>query len=127
MRAIRYSAEDISEALADTDQDVQQRTETVDSIGKIGGPQAVEALVPYTDPENEKDLRVRRAVVSTLSEIGDESIKDVLAKAMNDEDNFISLTAAEAVGRMGDPKATQSLINLLKNEDSKEEEKEDKH
>ncbi|NWJ46053.1 MAG: HEAT repeat domain-containing protein [Chloroflexi bacterium] len=63
------------------------------------------------------DGKYNRSVVEALVEIGESSVLPLI-NALNDEDSFVRGKAAEALGKIGDPRAVEPLILALNDEDS---------
>ena len=106
-------------------EDAGLRAESAVSLGKIGEPRATElleaAVRPYyeavpTDTEGitiatgpidekvrllkEKESRVRASVAWALGQIGDVNAKEILTRAMNDENSLVRDAAAEALAKI---------------------------
>jgi HEAT repeat protein len=106
-------------------EDAGLRAESAVSLGKIGEPRAIEpleaAVRPYyeaaprdtegvtiaTGPIDEKvrlmkekESRVRASVAWALGQIGDTNAKEILARAMNDENSLVRDAAAEALAKI---------------------------
>jgi hypothetical protein len=66
-----------------------------------------------------KDAEVREKAVDRLAELKDERAAMLLGEVLvNDRDSDIRESAAEALGDLGGPKATESLIRALKDKDA---------
>jgi HEAT repeat protein len=108
-------------------EDAGLRAESAVSLGKIGEPRAVEplkdAVRPYyeaapadakgitiaTGPMDEKvrlmkekESRVRASVLWALGQIGDASAKEIVTRAVNDENSLVRDAATEALARIGE-------------------------
>jgi len=55
------------------------------------------------DTLKDKNLNVRRNAAEALGEIGDHRAVERLLAALEDEDTYVKIYAAEAIGRMGMP------------------------
>jgi len=106
-------------------EDAGLRAESAVSLGKIGEPRALEpleaAVRPYyaaapADTEGitiaagpidekvrlmkEKESRVRASVAWALGQIGDANAKEILTRAVNDENSLVRDAAAEALAKI---------------------------
>ena len=134
--------EHLINALKDNDKYV--RKAAVYALGEIGDKRAVEPLIKVLECDNNSD--VRKAAVHALGELRDERavkpltnylrcwgvwiVCNALAKigkpavetlitALQDRDPVIRMIAAEALGKIGDKRAVEPLINLLEDEEVK--------
>ena len=64
----------------------------------------------------EKDESVRNAAVDALKEIGDPAV-DGLISSLADNNSYVRIGAAGALGDIGSPKAVEPLCKVLENED----------
>lgn len=100
-------------AAAAKDQHWLVRAEAVKSIGKIGGRDALEALL---DLAHVDQRRVRRAVIAALAEFkGEERVGEVLKEALfHDESPYNQCEAAISIGKIGSQDAMQLLKEAMK-------------
>jgi HEAT repeat protein len=84
-------------------------------LGELGARSAVASLVRAV---RSPDLILRVACLKALGVIGDASTADVVAELAADDDNLaIQTTAAIALLRLADPRATEVLVMIaLRNE-----------
>jgi HEAT repeat protein len=87
------------------------RAGTIDALGAIGDPRAVEPLTAELGSQNEN---VRITVVMTLGKIGDSSAVLVLIASLKDGNYAVRRAAALALGAIGDPQAIEPLLAALK-------------
>jgi HEAT repeat protein len=119
-------------------EDAGLRAESAVSLGKIGEPRAVEpledAVRPYyeaapaeakgitiaTGPIDEKarlmkekESRVRASVVWALGRLGDASAKEIVTRAVDDENSLVRDAAAEALARISEKeeKVAAGVVN----------------
>jgi aminopeptidase N len=87
------------------------RSEAAKSLGKIGGKQALDALVRLS---NVKHRRVRRAVVAALGEFKDSRVAGPLLAALkSDESPYVQCQAALSYGKAGLPDAYSVLTSAV--------------
>lgn len=80
------------------------------SLGRVGDPSAVPALIEaLDDPEKE----VRREAAKALGFIKDARATAPLAESLDDREMNVRLYAAYALGEIKDPKATGPLLRAL--------------
>ena len=101
----------IVQQMKNLDPDV--RYKLVEVIGKIGGPQAVVALIKALKDDHHK---VRREAADELGQIGDPSAIPALIEALKDESREVRREAADALGQIGGTAAVPGLIEALKDE-----------
>ena len=96
------------------DGDDSSRYSAAESLGKIGGSKAVDALITaFNDERNYFDIRYK--AVEALIKIGDPKAVGALITALKDDDPYVQGLAAAALGVIGDPKAVGALT--LKDDD----------
>ena len=130
------AVEPLIKALKDKDSGV--RMWTTDALGEIGGARAVEALIVALKHE---DSKVRYSAAYALEQITwqpkdnaekayyliakeewselvklDEPAVEPLIKALKDKDSGVRISAADALGEIGDARAVEALIVALKDE-----------
>jgi aminopeptidase N len=100
-------------AAATTEQFWSVRAEAIRSIGKIGGSEALDAILSLLSVN---PRRVRRAAIAALSEFKGEARAEEAAKRalMEDESTFNRCEAALTVGKLRPPDAVQVLSSSMK-------------
>ncbi len=87
------------------------RCEAATSLGKLGGKQALDALMRL---KGIKHRRVRRAVVAALGEFKDPAVKaPLLAALRGDESPYVQCQAALSYGKAGLPDAYEVLTSAV--------------
>jgi aminopeptidase N len=87
------------------------RSEAAKSLGKIGGRQALEALMRLSGT---KHRRVRRAVVAALGEFKDNAVRGLLLATLRvDESPYVQCQAALSYGKAGAPDAYSVLTSAV--------------
>lgn len=92
------------------------RVDAVYALGEISDERAVKPLIAIITDEKENYFReadVERAAATALVRIGTPSVTPILA-FFNDKRNFRRNLAADALGQIGDKRAVEPLITLLK-------------
>ena len=86
------------------------RLRAAEALGKLGAPQAVGPLVDrlLQDP----DTAVRQDAAKALGEIGHVGAVDALLAVLDVP--TLQAPAIEALGKIGDPKASKSLVKMIK-------------
>jgi HEAT repeat protein len=90
------------------------RDSVTDTLGTIGDPRAVEALLSqlkYSDP------RVRATTVKALGRIGDARAVPSLIEALGDVAFNVRQEVAKALGRLKDPRAIDALVRTMNDPD----------
>ncbi len=100
---------------ASREQHWSARAQAITSIGKIGGADALEALLVFS---RAKPRRVRRAAIAALSDFkGDERVVEALTAALlGDESPFNQCEAALSIGKIGAKGAVQLLTEAMRME-----------
>jgi HEAT repeat protein len=115
----------VSHVTTETDQALT--TLTVQTIGKLKLYSGVDvlvlvmkadpALMVYQHPHLKDDhkLNLRRAAIMALGQIGEQRVIPHIMKVLNNKrENYrLRLAAAECLGKLGDPKATSPLVDIL--------------
>lgn len=96
------------------DENVWQRRQVVETLGKIKDTRAVEPLIKTLE---DKDSWVRKRAVEALKQIGDTRAVVPLLRVLKDEDRDIRMTTAEALRQMGDVRAIEPLVATFKEGD----------
>ena len=103
-------------ALHDADADTAR--EAAISLGKSGNKAAVEPLMEALGNQDGYFHSVVRAAAATgLATLHDVRAFDTLVKAMNDSMAETSAEAVRALSALGDPRAVQPLIDVVRNSD----------
>src|SRR5674476_493575 len=89
------------------------RKAAAEALGQIGDPGAVEVLAARLKDSNGS---VRKVAVEALVKTGVSAV-DALATALEDRGLDARIAAAEALGRIGDPRAVKPLAAALKDRD----------
>jgi HEAT repeat protein len=88
------------------------REEIIDALVRHGRATS-DLLITQLSAE---DLEVRRAAVVALGRIGDTKATPAVVEKLNEES--LTIDAANALARIGDPEAVDGLLNLLGNTDA---------
>jgi len=83
-------------------------------LAEIDTPLSRKALIDLTRSEI---TEIRRESVSTLGDLGDESVIAALKAALKDKEEAVRTEAAKALGRTGDKRAIPALEAALKDPD----------
>ncbi|MDA4112971.1 MAG: M1 family aminopeptidase [Thaumarchaeota archaeon] len=104
---------ELLKAAASREQYWSVRAEAARSMGKIGGNDALEALL---DLVHTRHRRVRRAVIAALAEFkGDARANDAVKGALfGDESPYNQCEAALSIGKIGMKDAVQTLAEAMK-------------
>ena len=81
----------------DPENDVRVRA--ANALGRIGSPHGIEALIRATSVDN--SVALRNAAVLALGQIGGSAALGAMQNALNDPDEQVSSTAAEALSGLG--------------------------
>ena len=92
------------------DQVLFVRVAALEALGRLGEP-AQERLAKLY---REGSAEVKAGVVEIYGRSGERRYVDLLIRAMGDESDFLRRAAAEAAGRLGDPKAVEALARLIR-------------
>jgi len=87
------------------------RSKAADSLSRIRGEAAEEALLKGSDTAHPK---VRRAVAEALGALRTKTSADVLVQMTRDKSYLVTAAAARGLGRSGDSRALRVLSGLLK-------------
>lgn len=102
----------VKQLMADLrDVNKEKRRTAVMKLGMVGGDQAVRALILTVQNEHE-DLIVRGRAALMLGKLKDIRAVDPLIRALEAPGFQTPLYAAEALGKIGDPRAIPSLKSL---------------
>ncbi len=97
------------------DPDTEVREEAAKALGRIGSPDAVDALLRHlSDPFS----AIRPAAARALGRIGDPRAVDALVAGLADRSEELQEASCQALGRMGVRDALKPLLGLLSEERS---------
>ena len=105
-----FRAEQVVEPLIGLldDPDIEVQCKAVDALGKIGGNQAIDALVKTLDrPE------LRREAIQTLTNIRTKQVVETLIGLLDDPDIEVQRKAVDALGKIGDNRSIDALVKTL--------------
>jgi HEAT repeat protein len=88
----------------------------VRTLEMMDGDRPLEALIRAVQGNN-IDAEVRRYITWALTKKDDKRLIEVLIKALIDSEGYVRLDAAASLGRIGDTKAVQPLVELLKDKE----------
>jgi len=100
--------------LASTD-DVGQRNSAIEALTKLGSP----AVAPLVEALSDT-VPHRKFLIDALGAVADGSRHDAVAslvRSLADEDVNVRVAAAEALGGIGGPRATDALLDLIDSDD----------
>lgn len=114
---IQKAAPAILELLKSENEDYYDSS--IDAIGKVGGNEEALFLASLLDSED-FSLGRRQALMRSLGEIkAIETFDKLVEIAKNSEENaFVRMYAAEAIGNMGKPEAVDVLVDLFEESDN---------
>lgn len=87
--------------------DVPVRSAIVTALGDLANPLVVEPLITAL-----KDAPIRDSVVVSFGKLGDYALEPLL-KALKDKDKTVRMSAAAALGELGNPQGVEPLIAAL--------------
>jgi len=90
------------------------RMAVVEALGNFRDPRAIKPLI---DVMKDKFSAERHLAMEPLVKIGTSSLEPLLAELKSDDPDVVRIAAAALV-KIGDPRATESLIELFKTTDS---------
>ena len=91
-----------------------KRRTAVMKLGMLGGDEALRALI-RTVENNQEDLIVRGRAALMLGKLKDASAVPYLIRALNAPGFQTPLNAAQALGKIGDPRAIEPLLAFADN------------
>jgi HEAT repeat protein len=94
----------------DTTADTRQRWVAIRALGKIKGPQVEQTLLRLL---SDKEPAIRTATLGALGDFGSVDNTSMVAKRLEDEAVIVRAAAAEALGKIGDPKGIVFLDKAL--------------
>src|SRR5512138_380574 len=94
------------------------RAEAAVALGEIGDPSAIPALVAAANPQaSERDaMDLNRHVADALGELHAREAVPVLTTLAGSRDGFTQVAAVDALGKIGDPAAVDTLISIATGE-----------
>jgi len=105
----------VEESLSDDDsggKDDDALDALAEALGQLGEP----AVKPLIEAYDEKDPKIRWAVVKALGKTGGPRAMNLLITALRDEDSYVREDATRALGENGENKAIEKLSDTLKDE-----------
>ncbi|HUN09540.1 MAG TPA: HEAT repeat domain-containing protein [Aggregatilineales bacterium] len=94
--------------------DKERRRAAVMKLGMIGGDDALRALI-MTVRNDYEDLITRGRAALMLGQLKDYRAVDTLIQALDAPGFLTPVHAAEALGKIGDPRAVQPLLSVAMN------------
>jgi HEAT repeat protein len=88
----------------------QLRYEAADALGKIKDPRIVGPLI---EALNDRNSRVREAAAKSLKEVGEPAVEPLIA-TLRDENQDVCFKAIVVLGEIGDSRAVEPLVGVLK-------------
>ena len=88
----------------------QLRYEAAEALGKIKDPRIVGPLI---EALNDRNARVREAAAKSLKEVGEPAVEPLLA-SLRDENQDVCFKAIVLLGEIGDSRAVEPLVGVLK-------------
>ncbi len=94
------------------------RAEAAVALGEIGDPVAIPALVAAANPPaTERDVtELNRHVADALGELRAREAVPVLTQLTRSPDGFTQVAAVDALGKIGDPAAIDTLVSIATGE-----------
>jgi HEAT repeat protein len=89
----------------------QFRYEAADALGKIKDPRIVG---PLLEALNDRNKRVREAAAKSLKEVGEPAVEPLIA-SLREENQDVCFKAIVLLGEIGDTRAIEPLVGVLKN------------
>lgn len=108
-QAAESQVKTILSELRDVNKD--RRRTAVMKLGMLGGDQAVRTLISIVD-NSQEDLIVRGRAALMLGKLKDGRAVPHLIRALEAPGFLTPYHAAQALGRIGDPRAVNALLNL---------------
>ena len=105
------SAVMLAKLLGDPELDV--RTRAAKALGKIGGADAIPALIEALSGPAELRHTVRRAIASIARKAGQETVRMLTVRALEERRVENRSELADVLGRLDDPQVAGPLIHLL--------------
>ncbi len=113
----------LTQALANREQDEIVRWRSAYTLGMIGTPQALGALIQMLNDQSQPSY-VRQGAVAGLSNFGGNQVVDTLIETLADSDGTVRANAARALGKYAlynkeplDKRPVESLIRMLTEDD----------
>jgi HEAT repeat protein len=89
----------------------QLRYEAAAALGKIKDPRVVG---PLLEALNDRNIRVKEAAAKSLKEVGEPAVEPLIA-SLRDENQEVCFKAIVLLGEIGDSRAVEPLVGVLKN------------
>ena len=105
--------------LGDPGTQAKARGEAALALGEIGDPAAIPALVAAAKPQaRERDeLEANRRIADALGALRARDAVPTLEKLARSPDGFTQVAAVDALGRIGDPAAVDTLVEIATGKD----------
>jgi HEAT repeat protein len=106
------------EIVRDPGTNARVRAEAAAALAEIGDPAAIPALVAAANPAaTERDAReLNRHVADALGALGAREGVPVLTQLAGSTDGFTQVAAVDALGKIGDPAAVETLVGIARSE-----------
>jgi HEAT repeat protein len=93
------------------------RAQAALALGEIGDPSAAKALIDALDPASrDRDvLDANRYVADALGALRAREAVPALTKLISSPDGYVQVAAVDALGRIGDPAAIDTLVDVATN------------
>ena len=106
------------QVLNDKHKNIHIRTTTARALGKIGSPEAVQALIATFNEKNDSDTDIndiRRTVIIDLGKISNPETVRALIKACEHTNKFVKSSALKALGDIDNLKVEEILVDTKNN------------
>src|SRR5512138_1924636 len=115
----RAAVPHLVELLGDASTQPKARGEAAVALGEIGDPAAVPALVAAARPESRErdEMEANRHVADALGALRAREAVPTLQKLAQSPDGFTQVAAVDALGRIGDPAAVDTLVAIATGKD----------
>ncbi len=96
------------------------RAEAAVALGEIGDPRAVQPLIEALDPgaRDRETVEANRHVADALGALRAREAVDKLKELTSSPDGYAQVAAVDALGRIGDPAAVETLVAIATGERS---------
>jgi HEAT repeat protein len=93
------------------------RAQAALALGEIGDPSAVKPLLEALDlTSRERDVYdANRYIADALGALRAKEAVEKLEKLLSSPDAYVQVAAVDALGRVGDPKAIETLVGIVQN------------
>ncbi len=100
--------QDVEKLISRMKECLEESCAAIAALGKLADPQAVEPLLAVFEGD-----KVRKTVIITLGEIGDERAVELLTGLLTSESTEIQSVAAQALEQIGDARAVPALVTAV--------------